>query len=108
MVAAGCHELGCTILRKVQALNKEKRDKELAAVAKKVADENVHKLKVQEVHAKGNRPASWDMRDIKVMVSWLTQPGDSMMPQTRDLLHNFNKPRQEMRTIALAFRVEKF
>ena len=35
---------------------------------------------------KGNTPASWDIKDLKIMVSWFKYIRDSKMPTTKDKL----------------------
>ena len=42
--------------------------------------------KVEVVHQKGNTLASWDIKDLKIMVSWFKCIGDSKMPTTKDKL----------------------
>jgi len=42
--------------------------------------------KVEVVHQKGNTLASWDIKDLKIMVSCFKCIGDSKMPTTKDKL----------------------
>ena len=42
--------------------------------------------KVEAVRQKGNTPASWDVKDLGIMVSWFKCIGDSKMPTTKDKL----------------------
>jgi len=48
-----------------------------------MGDEAELTRKVQEVRAKGDGLASWNVKDVQVMASWFKCPGDSKLPTTR-------------------------
>jgi len=59
----------------------------LESLQKKINNEVELMRKVQEVPAnKGDDPASWNVSDLRVLVSWFKCPTDSKIPATRALL----------------------
>ena len=83
LFAAGHSELGIPVRDKVKDANKRKEQARLEALQKKMDDDTELTRKVQEVRAKGDGLASWNVKDVLVMVSWFKHPGDSKLPTTR-------------------------
>ena len=83
-VSAGHHELGTTALEKVRMCTELKRQKEVEASQKKEEEEEKLRQKMLAVHQKDE--ASWNLQDLRTMVSWFKRLGDSKMPSKKEQL----------------------
>ena len=71
LFAAQHSELGISVRDKEKDANQRKEQVWLEALHKKMDNEAVLMRKIQEVHAKGDGSASWNVKDVQVMASWL-------------------------------------
>ena len=82
-VSAGHHELGTTALEKVGMCAELKRQKEVEASQTK--EEEEEKLR-QVLAVRQKDEVSWNLQDLRTMVSWFKRPGDSKMPSKKEQL----------------------
>jgi len=85
-VATSHHDLGAIALNKVLELKEAQDTAAAAAMQRKTNEERQLELKVKNIREKGNDPASWNSKELKMMVKWLKWPGDAPLPNWKGTL----------------------
>ena len=70
------------ILKRVKEQHEARVEKQLASERRKKEENNKLQEKVERVRSKSDNPQLWNVDELKTMVSWFKQPGDSKLPTT--------------------------
>ena len=71
------------ILKRVKEQHEARVEKQLASERRKKKDHDKLQEKVEWVRSKTDNPQLWNIDELKTMVSWFKQPGDSKLPTTQ-------------------------